>query len=176
VEIQIVSVSRPESVNRGNKAWQEVNVEYIGKTGPGKRTIRSFEGDVYTAVQALKEGDGADVTVVKEGKYWNWKGIAKTGNGAANGTGATAQLPLAAAKKGDWETKEERADRQHYIVRQSSIANAIATLSEADRDVNEVLRIAAAYEEWVFTGNLPPEQPVKRGRKAKAEVAQEEME
>jgi hypothetical protein len=56
---------------------------------------------------------------------------------------------------GSWETPDERAKKQVYIVRQSSIGAAIDYLDkfrEADAEVavSDVLRVATQFENFVF--------------------------
>jgi predicted RNA-binding protein with TRAM domain len=173
MEVQIVSVAKPRQVTKGDKAWNEVEVQFIGKNGPGKRSIKSFEGEVFKQVQGLNEGDTAEVTVVKNGQFWNWTGVEKKAGG---GAGASSGGPVASAapqKKGDWETSEERANKQHYIVRQSSIANAIAL--GATGDVDEILQIAKRFEDFVFSGEVPVAEKRAKGRPKKEEQEPEEM-
>jgi hypothetical protein len=53
----------------------------------------------------------------------------------------------------NYETKEERAARQVLIVKQSSLTNAVATLSpgaKAALDANAVIDLAQKYADWVF--------------------------
>jgi hypothetical protein len=66
---------------------------------------------------------------------------------------------------GSWETPEERALKQVYIVRQSSIANAIALLAVEGPgitpDVEWVIATAKTFENYVFDGvaTLTNDQP-----------------
>jgi len=67
----------------------------------------------------------------------------------------------AGAVRGGWETPEERAAKQIYIVRQSSISNAIAFYgmrADHDKDVleDDVISLAKRFEAYVF-GNDPKE-------------------
>ena len=59
----------------------------------------------------------------------------------------------------NYETKEERADRQVLIVRQSSLSNAVGTLAIAGgkATANDVISLAKLYEGYVLGG--PSEQP-----------------
>jgi hypothetical protein len=118
MDIQVVAVSPVEQGGKNGKAWNQVHIDFISKNGAQKRTVRDFEGEVFKQVQALTAGDNASVTVVKEGKFWNWKAVSKSAGSAGSPTSVGSPAPTggvdkAPAKKGDWETKEERADRQH---------------------------------------------------------------
>ena len=47
------------------------------------------------------------------------------------------------------ETKEERAARQVYIIRQSSLSTAVELLGQG-KSVDEVIKVAKQFETYVF--------------------------
>ncbi len=105
-------------------------------------------------IQGYAKGDRVDVVTVKEGDYWQWKAIAKEGDApprveATKSTGGGGKVIGS-----NYETAEERARRQVYIVRQSSIASAIQLIDkesiEKAKAVDEVLGIAKRFEDYVF--------------------------
>lgn len=111
-------------------------------------TLRNADpGQVFTL---LREKDNAG--------YWQWIGItegdtviettAPSGGGAKPATSAGASQ----SPRSTYETPEERAKKQVYIVRQSSISAAIETLKTDKKvpTVNEVLAVAKQYEAYVF--------------------------
>lgn len=51
----------------------------------------------------------------------------------------------------NYETKEERAARQVYIIRQSSISSAIDLLKDSKPTVEGVLNVAKQFEEYIFS-------------------------
>ena len=54
----------------------------------------------------------------------------------------------------DFETREERAAKQVYIVRQSSLTAAIATMTPGSKTAlnpEDVINVAKQYEQYVFT-------------------------
>ena len=109
-------------------------------------------GDVFTILRE-KDNDG----------YWQWVGIAE-GDVTIEKTGATAPAGAAPTKaatpaKSTFETPEERAAKQIYIVRQSSISSAIDTLKTDKKtpSVEEVIAVAKQYEAYVF-GNEPKDK------------------
>ena len=173
MEIKINSISAAETKTKGKNTWQEVVVEYTGAKGPGKRSLRSFDAQVWNDFKTIKPGDTVDVKVVKEGDYWNWKG-ANVVEGKPESVGAAASSG-GSKKVGDWETAEERAKKQIYIVRQSSISSAVCLLARDGilPDVEQVLDMAKQFEAYVFgvddDSNEPAKDaPAKRGRPPKA--------
>jgi hypothetical protein len=66
---------------------------------------------------------------------------------SAASTGTVAAKPVS-----NYETKEERAARQVMIVRQSSLSNAVSTLSVGAKHLtpSEVVAVAKEYERYVL--------------------------
>lgn len=114
----------------------------------------------YDVLINANSGDVYDVEVVKKDGYNNWvnatksNGAAPAGSiGQASPASRTAGYGSTTSPKSTYETPEERAKKQIYIVRQSSISNAIAMLSvgsKARPDVKEVIDIASQLESFVF--------------------------
>lgn len=107
----------------------EVRYSKDGKDESKK--IMSFAApDVYTTLSGYTSFP-VDVNVVmkKEGNFWNWKAIE-----SPNQKGTSSDGPAAATTNktsngrvlgSNYETPEERARRQVYIIRQSSVSSAI---------------------------------------------------
>ena len=110
----------------------------------------------FDVLSTAQPGQVFDVEVVKNAQGYNdWVSVQPAGAGAVSSVPSTAGAgkPAAAgAPRGNFETPEERAQRQVYIVRQSSVANAIAALTVGAKkiDVNEVLSTAKQFEDYVF--------------------------
>src|SRR5260221_636289 len=129
------------------------------KTTDGKvdsKKLMSFTfPDVFNAFALSKQGDVFEIESKKiknekDGKeYWTW--VSASGVGKNTGGQAGAKV----AVRSSYETPEERAARQVYIVRQSSIANAIEFLDSSgkDFDVEDVVTVAKQFESYVF-GNV----------------------
>lgn len=107
------------------------------------------------AIAALKPGDDFTMVKEKEGEFWNVKSIvvgvvqqtsAPSAGGGTKGTGSTA------SPRSTYETPEERAKKQVYIVRQSSITSAISLIAATTKkgSVNDVLSMAKQFEAFVF--------------------------
>lgn len=162
MEIVLNSKSETQTKSKGKNVWQEFTIEYTGKNGQQTRTMRSFEKDAFKAISAANVGATIEVTVVKEGDYWKWKDAKVVGNASANDKAQEGAARSSKAKVGDWETAEERAAKQVYIVRQSSVASAINLLGVGAK-VEDVLDVAKQFEAYVF------DKQAKRGRKAAVE-------
>lgn len=98
-----------------------------------------------------KPGDVLEATFQQNQKgFWEFKSLAATGetsNAVSSGTGGTTGGSTGNART-SWETSEERAARQVLIVRQSSIASAVALKPKGS--VDEVLEVAKAFEAYVM--------------------------
>jgi hypothetical protein len=158
--IQIVSVEQG-SVPAGKK-YQVLEVAYKDDQGKiaGKKILSFSHPTVFNTLKAAQAGEKYDVTSTKEGDYWNWTDISKaTGATIPAGamqesTAATKTQAFAQNANDRYETKEERAARQVMIVKQSSLAQAVATLSvNSGKDklqVEDVLKVAETYADWVL--------------------------
>jgi hypothetical protein len=191
--IKVTEISAVNNIKKGKNNWQEIVVKYDGAKGPASRTVRSFPyADVFNAFKSeVKPGDNVDVTVVKEGDYWQWKeAVVTEGNSVPNNqeqksTSAVSGVSGSTSSKtkaGDWETAAERAARQRYIVRQSSISSAIEYFNlrgNRDAGVVEIVNVAKAFEAHVFGEALPDTKaaaPKKRTTLAEIKPEQEEEE
>ena len=149
MKIEIVNV-----VVENKGKYQMANVSY--KTEDGKvegKKIASFTfKEVFKTLSEAQTGDIFDVESQKNDKgYWDWTFVKAAGkNTAPTSSGYSPTV----RKGGDWETAEERAKKQVYIVRQSSIAAAIrlGELNGTTGPVTEEDIIASAklFEDYVF--------------------------
>ena len=150
MKIEIIKV---EIVNKGK--YREAQVTYKGPEGkPESKKIRSFVNkDVFKAISDSQTGDLFDVKLEKNDKgYWEWTEIVGEGK---NLEPTSSSFPKAASTaRSTYETPEERAKRQVYIVRQSSVSAAIelAKLNGVAAPVTEADVIASArvFEAYVF--------------------------
>ena len=104
---------------------------------------KAFEKELH----ALAAGDSFVATLEKKGEYWNWLSIKKS-----TGEAPTMAKP-AATTGGNWETAEERKNKQVYIIRQSSISAALKMLElngSKKIAVKDVTLIADELTNWVL--------------------------
>jgi hypothetical protein len=146
VEIQSVSVEQ------SGKGWSKANVKFrnVEKNVSGTKTIVSFGdgAEVYKTIVQAQTGAVFDIEVKKNGEYWEWVKATPSEAPVASKAGFTPS----ASPRG-FETPEERAQRQVYIIRQSSLANAISYFEltkNTKASVTDVLYVAGQFENHVL--------------------------
>lgn len=160
--ITIVNVSAPESKG----TWQSLEVIYKDEMGrTNNRNIVSFgkTAKTFKDIQEYANGDVVEVTTEqttgKDGKpYNNWIAVGEVGtvpqsSAPANKPAAASTAAPKAGGGGNWETPEERAKRQVFIIRQSSLSTAVGTLAIGGKPTptgKAVIALAKEYEAYVF--------------------------
>lgn len=163
VNIKVISVENtfvPTAKGGYNKL--EVAYKNLESNKVESKILMSFglTADAYKALADAKANDTFSIVSEKkpgnDGKeYWTWLSAAQAAPGsmpAAKTSAATSgfSTPI----KSTYETPEERAKKQVYIVKQSSISAAIATLSvgaKAPPSTDAVLEVAQKFTDWVFS-------------------------
>lgn len=157
--IQILSVNEIPAVAKNGKPYSKIDVAYkdLSYNGAVKgKTIMPF-GDQQKAAKVLANAQPGETYEIQTNKnaqgYIDWLDAVKS-------DGAAKDRPIPAASTGpvsnrssSFETPEERQKRQIFIVRQSSISNAVASLTpgaKAPLKASDVLDLAKQYEQWVF--------------------------
>jgi hypothetical protein len=149
-----------ENVVKGKSRYTKAVVEYTYNGEPRKQTMMSFSNPgIFKQVQELTPGQEIDVDVIKNDAGYNeWSRIT-VGDSAAKGTptGATSwekpsQPGVTKVTGSNYETRDERAARQVLIVKQSSLAQAIAYFGTDARaqSVESILEVAQTFADWVF--------------------------
>lgn len=143
-----------EYVKKGKNGWHQATVDYVDE-GNGKtfsKKLMSFKNPkVFAVIQDAKSGQRYSVEVKKEGDFYEWVAIEQASDAAAPAAAKTASAP---ARSGGWETPEERAAKQVYIVKQSSIGAAIAALGQG-KDPAEYIELAQRFVDFVFDNDAP---------------------
>jgi chromosomal replication initiation ATPase DnaA len=149
MKIKIIST---EVVNKGK--WNQVEVTYknLSTDKIELKNIVSFSNkDVYNTLKDSNKNDIFDVKAEKNDKgYWEWTAVTV---GVDTPEDVTAKKETGGTPyKSTYETPEERALKQVYIIRQSSIASAIALLKNDKKATtsSEVLALAKEFENFVF--------------------------
>jgi hypothetical protein len=152
MQITVIDVAENTKKSESGRTFQQLEIAYKNEQGqPQLKKLISFSNpNVYKAAKTWQKGDVVDITSVKNEKtgYWDWVGIG--GDGAVAQQETKSATPATRVAGSNYETKEERAARQVYIVRQSSITNAI-TLLGAGHTVDDVLNVAKQFEAFVFS-------------------------
>lgn len=181
--IEILTVSQPTYTKTAKGGYNQIEVAFKkdGKVD-GKKLIDFKYPEVYNAARALKQGDKA-VVVSEKGendKYWNWTSLSTQAGSPteqpaeqesvpaeASGSESTATGSRGSATGrgrvtgSNYETPQERAKRQVYIVRQSSITAAIEFLKDngGTESVEKVIETARQFETYVFEKPAKKEKP-----------------
>lgn len=157
MQIQILSVSN-NTVPTKKGSYNQLEVAYKNLDRDGKvegKKVMSF-GDSKNAFDVLKDAktnETYDVKNVKIGDFWNWVEAVKT-EGGASVAGSSTQ-GATTAPRSNYETAEERKQRQDYIIRQSSLSTAVALL-KTEKSVPTKEEVAATAEFFVsFVYNKP---------------------
>lgn len=144
LEIRVKSI---EDESKGK--YNQLTVDYTD-VGSGKdhtyKLMSFVNKDAYLLLKSAKVGDVFDVVTNKNDKgYWTWESV------SAVGTKPKANP----SPRSTYETPEERAQKQIYIVRQSSLTSAIAMLAAANDkktaiNPDTVIYVAKKFEQYVF--------------------------
>lgn len=161
IQIQLLSVTT-ETKPTAKGSYQQLEVAYKDLSNQGKvssKKIMSFANKkVFDTLSIAKPAAVFEITMEKdEAKgYWNWIEAKRSADGAATIASVpqgTSVSPATTSTKGGWETPEERAKRQIYIIRQSSLSTAVAALSVGSKvhpNPKDVIDYAKQLESYVF--------------------------
>jgi len=139
-----------EKVKTAKGGYQKLTVNYTTNKGEDKsKNVMSFANPaVYDAVKKLEAGQEFIVEYVPGDEYYNWQSV-KT----LDTSPAKQHTKDAPARVSTYETPEERARKQVYIIKQSSLAQAIASYGGDpvnDDNVDHVLQRAQRFTDWVM--------------------------
>ena len=162
--INIIDVGAPNThAAKNGRSYQSIEVTYKDEQAQTKtKKLMSFTNpNVFNHIKGLGKGDVVNVTTVKEGDFWQWTSVA-TGDATSSTASEPSSKPAAAGVNrttgSNYETKEERAARQVYIVRQSSISAAIGALTIGAKSIptsDAILALAKEFETYVFAKEEP---------------------
>lgn len=152
--MSVINVVNVDVQTPAGKRYQVAEVIYKQNGETKTKKIMSFVNPaVFAVIKDAKSGDVYSITQEKDDKgYFQWTSITSGAEAAASPVSAPARSAAAPSTGRDFETKDERAERQKLIVRQSSLSNAIATLApgaKAALDPAAVLTLADQYVAWV---------------------------
>lgn len=156
--IQVVQVDKQfKPTEKGGYTQLEVAFKNLSTGKLESKKLMSFtkpEG-VYKALADAKQGDIFNITSNKNEKsgYWDWvaatQGAPDIPQQQQNKTTGMGN----ASPKSTYETPEERAKKQVYIIRQSSLDRAVAVLSIGAKTPPPdelIFEKAQKYVDWVF--------------------------
>jgi hypothetical protein len=153
IEIKQVST---KNVVKGRNKYTQMDVSYHNldkNREEGKKSLMSFttEQATWNALSNAKQGEVYKVKAQKNDKgFWDWvEAVKEETNQMVQGK------PIPVSTRPNYETADERARRQVYIIRQSSIASAIEYYKDQGKrpKVEEVLALAKVFENYVMSEN-----------------------
>lgn len=162
MKIQIIATSvETKPTAKGSYQLLEVtykNLSYQGKTESQK--ILSFTpGTAFKTLSDAQPGSVWEVVKIKNAKgYIEWSSAEPSSNTPDSGPIQAGSDSFPTKSQGtmrsNYETPEERAQRQVYIIRQSSLSAAISTLSVGAKAVksDDVINLAQEYVDFVLNG------------------------
>lgn len=160
--INIVDVGAPNThAAKNGRSYQSIEVTYKNESGQvANKKLMSFSNpSVFNYIKELEKGAQVNVTTTKDANgYWQWTGIGGDGSVATPQTKAPAQAG-GRVTGSNYETKEERAARQVYIIRQSSLSTAVDLLGTGSK-VADVIATAKEFEAYVFAKDANPTKEV----------------
>lgn len=148
-----ITVLKSETTTPAGKTYQVCELgyrTYDGKT-KGMRILGITKNKAIfdVAIKAVV-GDVLDAQFVQNDKgFWEFGRLVATGEKQATTAVSNSN---ASAPRGNWETPEERAAKQDFIIRQSSISSAISFFegAKARPAVEDVLKVADQFRNYVF--------------------------
>lgn len=163
-QFTVVNIGSPQTTTKGSRSYQTIEVIYKDDQGRvGNKKLVSFANpSVYKYVAGLASGAVFYVELVKEGEFWQWKQASANPIEGGSQAEVTGDKPVSESKGStrvvgsNYESKEERQVRQVMIIRQSSLANAVATFAiggKAAPTPEAVIAVAKEYEKYVL-GNI----------------------
>jgi hypothetical protein len=160
--IEVVDVNRSDAMGKNGKSYGVLQVAYRADGKMQEKKLMSFSNpNVFKHIEKMTKGESVEVKTEKDQNgYWQWTAIGE-GASAQSAPSATGSNQAAATRVtgSNYETREERVVKQRYIVRQSSISNAIDSLSVGAKSPllpADVIAVAKQFEEWVFSENSKP--------------------
>lgn len=153
--INIIDVGQPNTqTGKNGRSYQSMEVTYKDESGKvNVKKLMSFSNpSVFNHIKSLTKGDQVNIVTAKDANgYWQWTGIGGDENVAEQPTKQSATPTRVTGS--NYETKEERAARQVLIVRQSSVASAVAALAigaKSSPSSADVIKYAKEIESYVF--------------------------
>lgn len=140
-----------EQVVKGKTRYSVANVAYEYKGEARNQKLVSFANPgVFDIMKDLKAGDVIDIETTKNAAgYTEW---AKVSPATGEAPPAAVSTVVGKVTGSNYETPQERADNRVRIVRQSSLSNAIATLTAGGESISptDVFELAQRYFDWVY--------------------------
>lgn len=156
LDIAVIDVEHADVPTKSGKGtYGQLTVTYKNERDgkiDGKKLFSFSNKDVYERLKVAGKGDRFAVTSAKNEKgFWEWVDIA-TQTGAPSAVATSAPAATSATGRGgpQYETADERAKRQVYIIKQSSIASAVELLKDKGAGPEDVIKCAQVFVDYVL--------------------------
>lgn len=162
MQVTVIDVAQETLSAKNGRTFQQLVVSYKNDKGmaQAKKLVSFANPDLFKAAKSWTKDQIINVKTVKNDKtgYWDWVGL----EGETVATSKESATPTRVTGS-NYETKEERAARQVYIIRQSSLATAVDLLGQG-ASTDTVIETAKVFETYVLgnTGSfddLPDDIP-----------------
>jgi hypothetical protein len=166
--IKVTEIGDIETKREGKRRWKEIRLDYetAEKSENYKILLDWANPDAYAEAQDCEVDKFYEVTVKKNGKFWNWESITESDETEFSDKPKTHGYTKATESKGgtDWAAKnkldadrfEFEKEKQGLIIRQSCIGYAIQFYAGKSPSYNEVINMAAQFEDNVLDGFSVP--------------------
>ncbi len=128
---------------------------------------------IKTALQTLVKGTNFQAEAEKNDKgFWNWTDLKiVAANESVSKPSEKADNYASSKVNSTWQTAEERAQTQIYIIRQNAITNAVNLLKDSyDGDVETIFNTAKEFEKHVLGIRENTENKVKELKQTLADL------
>ena len=119
----------------------------------GKKVMSFVNPPVFETMTKAQAGEVYTLVTEKDDKgYWQWTQATKEAAGTVAKDTPPFKTGAVASPKSTYETPEERAQKQVYIIRQSSLSTAVAFYEQAKgaKTPDDVIKVAKQFEAYVF--------------------------
>lgn len=157
-QIQIITTQQTTKPTKsGSYTMLEVTYKDLSNGGKtdGKKIMSFASKEVFAVLSKAVQGETYNITTQKNENsgYLDWVAATKdTGGSQVMATDTKAYT----SPKSTYETPEERAKRQVYIIRQSSLTNAISVLKTEKNTPTpaDVFALAQEMVDWVMENDV----------------------
>jgi hypothetical protein len=152
MRVKILDVN-VETVTKGKNSYQKAAVTYTYNGEARTQNVMSFTNPAVFKAVKEKVGQEAEVTVIKNGAGYNtWSAVEDVGTAPAASAASSPATGPTRVIGNNYETPAERATRQVYIIKQSSLSTAVALAASNKEKATpaEIIANAQQFVDWVF--------------------------
>lgn len=148
MQVTVIDVAQETLSAKNGRTFQQLVVSYKNDKGmaQAKKLVSFANPDLFKAAKSWTKDQIINVKTVKNDKtgYWDWVGLEGEAVAESKSTASATRVTGS-----NYETKEERAARQVYIIRQSSLATAVDLLGQG-ASTDTVIETAKVFETYVL--------------------------